>query len=179
MRRLEGLWDEFARLHARLLTLRLAAPRHRAQPACERLVRLRGDAPPMPSGNAVQRGARAERAARLLLEPHGWKVLKSAASRTCVDLAAFREVTLMVQVKAGHMGRVSPAEWNALFDLAERGGAIPLVACRLVVPGPVGLFRMTGRKAGVRGLRAPFEPFDPSVVWEPRGGRRGALRAAA
>ena len=90
-----------------------------------------------------------------LLERDGYYVIRAAASKGLVDLAAMKPgQVLLVQCKRS--GALPPAEWNALYDLAASLGAVPLMA----VKGLRGtqLHRLTGRKDGTR-RRQPMEPF--------------------
>lgn len=69
----------------------------------------------------------------------GWWVMRSPASKSPVDMVAIRSVrhdlavcrVLFVQAKRD--GRLDPAEWNVLYELARRHGAIPVMAKRALV----------------------------------------------
>jgi Holliday junction resolvase len=90
-----------------------------------------------------------------LLELDGYWVMRAAASKGTADLAAIKPgQVLLVQCKRS--GALPPAEWNELYDLAARLGAVPLMARR----GARGtqLLRLTARKDGTR-RRQPMEPF--------------------
>ncbi|CAI7980235.1 hypothetical protein FRAHR75_770027 [Frankia sp. Hr75.2] len=117
--------------------------------------------------------------ARWLLDEAGWTVLRGAVRAAGADLVAYRETFAVVQVRPGGPTRVRPTDWNRTFDVATRGGGIPLLACRLEAGGPVGLFRMTARKSGSRGQRSPFVPFDPGEILPFHGSLPAALRAVA
>lgn len=100
-------------------------------------------------------GVALEYRVKQLLERDGYYVIRAAASKGIVDLIALKpHQTLMVQCKRS--GALPPSEWNELFGLAERLGAVPLMA----VKGLRGtrLMRLTARKDGSR-RRQPMEPF--------------------
>jgi len=64
------------------------------------------------------------------LETNGYHATQSRNSRGLADLFALKYgQVLLVQVKAGLTG-LTHAEWNGLYELATRVGAIPLVADR-------------------------------------------------
>lgn len=74
-------------------------------------------------------GSEMERRTMAKLEDDGYYVVKSAGSRGCADLVAFkRGEVLMIQCKLDSY--VSPAEWNRLWEAALRVGAVPLVVGR-------------------------------------------------
>ena len=90
-----------------------------------------------------------------LLERDGYYVIRAAASKGPVDLAAMKPRQLLL-VQCKRSGALPPSEWNELYDLAVRLGAVPLMARR----GTRGtqLLRLTARKDGTR-RRQPMEPF--------------------
>jgi len=67
------------------------------------------------------RGRRLEHLARAYFEQHGYTVIRSAGSKSPVDLVCLRagEPTLLVQCKYGQR-RMSRAERNDLIALARR-----------------------------------------------------------
>lgn len=91
-----------------------------------------------------QRGTLFERECRVDLERQGFVVIRSAASKTGVDLVALGNPTTpvcgfpalesgrgevwLVQCKTN--GRFDHGEWNALYTLAFNCGAVPILACR-------------------------------------------------
>lgn len=94
------------------------------------------------------KGRRFEYAVRDALIGDGYEVLRSAGSKTKIDLVAIkRDELLFVQCKED--GRCSPAERTKLIELAQMVEALPIVAlkthegrrvgigCRLLTgPGP-------------------------------------------
>ena len=78
-------------------------------------------------GTNYQRGYAFERRTRLAFEADGWFVIRSAGSRTKVDLVAFKGpgVVLFIQCKRGRCG---PADRQSIRELATLHGAIPLLA---------------------------------------------------
>lgn len=105
--------------------------------------------------NGYRLGVALEHRVKQLLERDGYFVVRAAASKGLVDLAAMKPRQLLL-VQCKRSGSLPPAEWNELFDLAARLGAVPLMARR----GPRGtqLHRLTARKDGSR-RRQPMEPF--------------------
>ncbi len=90
-------------------------------------------------------GADLERAARTHLDRDGYITLRSAGSRTPIDLVAFKAgQILFVQVK--RTGALPVRDWNRLYDLAVELDAVPLLATG---PGRAQLafHRLTGRRA--------------------------------
>lgn len=76
------------------------------------------------------RGVRLERAVRHSLESDGYEVIRSAGSKTKVDLIAIKAgELLLIQCKAG-TGVVSPAERASLVSTASKVGACPIVVTK-------------------------------------------------
>lgn len=97
------------------------------------------------------------RARDWLRDHHGFFVMRSAASKSPLDLIAVRHgLVLFIQCKRG--GALVPAEWNAVFDLAGSVGAVPVLGS---CPEGDGLefWRLTDRKDGSR-RRQPMERMD-------------------
>lgn len=64
------------------------------------------------------------------LRDRGWCVIRSAGSHGAADVVAVRPGTvLLVQAKV-RLSLLGSREWSELYQLAERAGAIPLVAHR-------------------------------------------------
>lgn len=102
-------------------------------------------------------GADLERRVQTRLEDDGYVTLRSAGSKTPVDIAAFKVgQTLFVQVKRD--GKLPTDEWNALFDLAVPVAAIPVLA---TTPkrGQLVFYRLTARRA-YRSHHYPCERFE-------------------
>jgi Holliday junction resolvase len=90
------------------------------------------------------------------LREQGYDVLRTAGSHSPVDLVAIKPGQLLfIQCKRG--GTMPPASWNALYDLAECVGAVPVMA-ENPRPGTTRYWRLLGRKDG-SGRRQPMEPF--------------------
>lgn len=64
------------------------------------------------------------------LEAHGWQVTRAAGSLGIADLIALKagNPPLLVSCKLG--GKIGPAERLQLWRVAQRAGAVPLVAWR-------------------------------------------------
>lgn len=91
------------------------------------------------------------------LRGHGYIVVRSAASRSPVDLVAFgRNEVLAVQCKRD--GQLPPAEWNELYSMSIQAGVKPLMAER--AEKIVQYRLLTGEKDGTRGSR-------PWLLWVP------------
>ncbi len=108
--------------------------------------------------NTAQKGAHRERRTRARLVNDGYEVLRSAASKSCIDLLGIKgPQILMIQVKSGVMSRVTAAEWNELYRLASGCGAVPLVVL-YQDRRPATWWRITGPRLG-DGRRSPCVPF--------------------
>lgn len=113
--------------------------------------------------SAAAKGARAEREARAYLEKCGAFVIKGGGSKGPADLVAiYPGAVLLVQVKCGR-SRLRPPEHNALYELARRYAAVPILAER-VDREPMAWFRLEGPK-GLGGRRQPYSAVDPAW-WE-------------
>lgn len=78
-----------------------------------------------------QRGVRFERAVREDLRSHGYHVIRSAGSKTKVDLMAIKPgELLLVQCKLPG-SQLPSSEWNELRQLARYCGARPVVALKV------------------------------------------------
>jgi Holliday junction resolvase len=81
------------------------------------------------------RGAAYERRVKADLEGHGYTVIRSAGSKSPVDLIACKPgEVLFVQCKTGivpaNQSSVSGEEWNHLLEAAVFAGADPVIADR-------------------------------------------------
>lgn len=89
-----------------------------------------------------QRGVRLEHAVRTALRADGFEVIRSAGSKSKVDLVAVKTGALVfVQCKLD--GRCSPAERAELYRLAGLVGAVPVVAAK-PPRTPISYRRLTG-----------------------------------
>jgi len=104
------------------------------------------------------KGDRFEYRVRDDLEERGYHVIRTPASKSCVDLWGIApDDVLLVQCKTN--GRLDPAPWNELFDLAMRVGGTPLLASK-PVRGGLAYHRLVGRKEeGARTVWAPLEEW--------------------
>lgn len=99
------------------------------------------------------------------LRDEGYEVIRSAGSKTKLDLIAMKPGQLLF-VQAKRTGVCGPTEWDRLVELAAWVGAIPVLA----VNGPKGrgvvLWRLCGPKR--RGLgwdRQPVHRFHTDEAW--------------
>ena len=73
------------------------------------------------------RGRAFEYRVKSLLEKHGYFVMRSAGSRSPVDLVAFRETqTIFIQCK--RHGAIDRNDVNILYDLSMKHGAMPVLS---------------------------------------------------
>lgn len=92
--------------------------------------------PPKARPTSSRTGRAFDREIADYLRNRGYLTVKSAGSKTCVDVAAFPVATngpvLIVQGKAG-AGRITTREWLCLLQVSERstGCVVPLVALRV------------------------------------------------
>jgi Holliday junction resolvase len=121
---------------------------------------------------AYQVGKRFEDKVRDHLREEGYEVIRSAGSKTKVDVIAMKPgQQLLVQCKRD--GVCGPAEWDRLFEIAGWVGAVPVLA----VNGPrgrgVAYWRLTARKLRGRGMAAqPAESFLTDEAWVHPGVRQ-------
>ena len=114
-------------------------------------------------------GRRFEIKTRDRLRADGYEVIRSAGSKSKVDLAALKPGQLLL-VQCKRDGVCGPAEWDRLVELAGWVGAVPVLA----VNGPRGrgvdLWRLTGRKQ--RGKPMAAQPAVPFLTDEVAGVRQ-------
>lgn len=81
--------------------------------------------------NHYRRGADFERTVRDDLQGHGYEVIRSAGSKTKVDLVAIKSgELLLIQCKLPSSD-LPTSEWNRLRELARMCGARPIVALKI------------------------------------------------
>lgn len=103
--------------------------------------------------NQYSRGRNLEYATRDLLIEQGFWVMRSAGSKTVVDLIALREDhALMVQCKL--RGLISPDERKELLRVAKLIQAVPVVASKVAGSSEILFHQLTGDGPKER------EPFD-------------------
>ena len=106
-------------------------------------------ADPVNGRSQYRRGARFELFTRADLIINGYWAQRAPGSKGAADLIAIKPgQILLVQCKTD--GVLNPAPWNALYDLAEAIGAIPLLAAK-PKPGTVWYWRLERRKDGLGG----------------------------
>jgi len=84
----------------------------------------------MTAARPREAGDRFERSAKAALEAVGYVVTRSAGSLGPFDLIAIRKQSTTLLVSCKVSGRIDPGERSAIIDVAERGGARALMACR-------------------------------------------------
>ncbi|MFE1192876.1 restriction endonuclease [Streptomyces olivaceoviridis] len=107
--------------------------------------------PPKPRSN-YHRGRDLEHRVRTHLREEGYEVLRTAGSKSKVDLVAIKTGQILF-VQCKRSGALPPAEWNALWDLAAMAGAVPVLAEQLTRGRRY--WRLTGRK-NQPGKRQPY-----------------------
>lgn len=81
--------------------------------------------------NRYRAGADFEREVRKALVQDGYEVIRSAGSKTKVDLIAWKSLGPVLLVQCKRDGRISPAERTKLLELASlRSDFIAVVASR-------------------------------------------------
>ncbi|MFF1469109.1 PDDEXK family nuclease [Streptomyces mirabilis] len=79
-----------------------------------------------------ERGVRFERAVRDDLESHGYEVIRSAGSKSKIDLVAIKpRQLLLIQCKQAGPGQLPNADWNRVFELSRMCDADPIVAVKI------------------------------------------------
>ncbi len=112
-------------------------------------------ADPVNGRGQYQRGTAFENRVRKRLEASGYFVIRSAGSKTPVDLCAIkRGQVLFVQCK--HGGNLPAAEWNALYDAATDSGALAVLAEQLIPRGQR-YWLLTGMKRARQRAALPRE----------------------
>lgn len=92
------------------------------------------------------------------LKARGYFVLRSAGSKSPVDLAALSHTGILL-VQCKRSGKLGIAEWNRLYELAESVNAMPLMA-EAAYRGSVIFWRLVEGKDGSR-RNQPMEPYRP------------------
>lgn len=111
-----------------------------------------------PKTTIYRLGRQFEYRIRDYLKKLGFFVLRSPASKSPIDLVAIRKgLVLFVQCKIS--GALPPKEWNALLDLSESVGAVPILAERENIRGML-FHKLIDRKDGSKRPQ-PFEIYTP------------------
>lgn len=122
----------------------------------------RAAAPAPKTRSNYARGRDLEHRVRSHLRDEGYEVLRTAGSKSKVDLVAIKPGQLLF-VQCKRSGALPPAEWNALWDLAQLVGAVPVLAEQL--KRGRAYWRLTARK-DQPGRRQPMTPFTLDALTE-------------
>lgn len=113
-----------------------------------------GGSSPYRLGKAFEASVRAQ------LQRRGYFVVRAGASKGKVDLLAVARDRPALFVQCKRRGDIGSAEWNQLFELAERYGGWPVLAMR-TSERTTGYFRLDeAREFRKRGR--PMTGFDPT-----------------
>lgn len=107
-----------------------------------------------PKTTGYQLGYGFERRVIVVLESMGYYVLRSSGSKGLADLIAVRKGSVLF-VQCKRSGKISSSEWNALYELATKHGADPVVADSAMGVG-THLRIITGAYAGREWPSIPF-----------------------
>jgi Holliday junction resolvase len=126
--------------------------------------------PALRSRTNYRRGADFERTVAKRLIADGYWVVRAAGSHGKADLVAIKLASLnplrchvvLVQCKLTGPGGVPPAEWNEIWEVANRIGAIPVVAHK-PARGRIEYLRLVGPKLK-RSRVAPARPWSPDQL---------------
>lgn len=106
--------------------------------------------------SAYRLGAVFQRTVAEHLRAREWFVVISGGSLTVADIIAIRRgVVLIIQCK--RTGRLDPAEWNALVEVAQTHGVHAILARQRA--GAVEMLRLTGPRIPYK-RDIPAAPFD-------------------
>ena len=106
------------------------------------------------------------------LEKRGWDCIRAAGSKGAADVWAARDdgralyhglptELLLIQAKASSDDLPGPAEWDTLWDLAQRTGAVAVIAWK-PKPRQRAYHRLTGPKVPhARRENWPWTPWHP------------------
>jgi Holliday junction resolvase len=110
-------------------------------------------------GAANPRAGRAfERRCLDILRTNGYWAMGSPGSRGAVDAVAIKAPYEVLFIQCKRHGRLSSAEWNALYELAVRIGAVPLLADN-PARGVTRFRRLARARAVADHGRAPLEDW--------------------
>ena len=109
------------------------------------------------------KGRRFEWKTRDDLTPNGYEVLRAAGSKggTKIDLVAMKPGQLLF-IQCKENGKLGPAEWNRVYEVAGWVGAIPLLAAN----GPRGRGVVYTQLLGPKVPRARTQPCRPFLLDE-------------
>ena len=107
--------------------------------------------------NTAAAGRAVEHAARKVLTVNGYWTHRSAGSKGEVDIIALKPGQMLF-VQCKRRGVMAPAEWNRLWQLAARLGAVPVLARRGTPVTTIEFWRLTSTKI-VTGRPSPMVPF--------------------
>jgi hypothetical protein len=89
-----------------------------------------------------------------ILERRDWLVIRSPASKSKVDLFAIHALYRPMLVQAKRTGMIGSAEWNELWEIAERHNCLAVITYR-ETPKTIAWMRLDG----------PREPRRPGRPW--------------
>lgn len=116
------------------------------------------------TGSAYAKGRNFEYDTRDHLKLHGYFVMRSAGSKTFIDLVAIKKgEVLLIQCKLPHAD-VKRESWNLLVETAAQAGAVPLVARKVEGRKAPQFMRMTRQLAHGERQAHGMLPFHLDVV---------------
>jgi Holliday junction resolvase len=125
--------------------------------------------------NPYRKGGYYEAKTLDLFTLEGYVCWQARGSKGPADIVAIKPgQVVLIQVKSG-LREISGREWNALYELAQRLGAVPVVAHWPAARQPVELTRIMGQHRDNSPLWS-FEPFvldqiEAAVARHPARGR--------
>lgn len=113
--------------------------------------------------NLYKMGRSFERRVRLQLLAAGYFVVRSAGSKTKVDLTAIKDGEILL-IQCKRSGALPPDEWNGLLDVAAQTGGIPVLV-ENPYAGCTNWWQVLTRKEGRgTGVKVPF--LQPEMILE-------------
>jgi Holliday junction resolvase len=94
---------------------------------------------------AYARGTAFERRTRERLEAVGWTVIRSAGSKTKVDLVAV-SLGWVLFIQCKYNGILAKAEWDELVELSEKGGDSCSAVLATTIKRELVFYELTGKK---------------------------------
>jgi hypothetical protein len=113
-----------------------------------------------PKQTMYRYGRAFEYRARDDLRKKGYFVMRAPASRSPVDLIAFK-IGCVLFIQCKRSGALPPVEWNELFDLATSVGTVPILSFMPAELHGIKYRRLLERKIGNNKQRQPMEVYDP------------------
>ena len=100
-----------------------------------------------------------ERKVKRHLEKLGYCAVRSAGSSGPADVVALKFGCMPLFVQCKKNGRLDAGEWNELLDFSLKAGAMPVLADGRD-SRQTAYYRLTGRKSGIRGAKAPMSRLE-------------------